>query len=475
MRRVSTKTPASDASFSDRGSALVTGTDGRVRIVSRDGDVRLVAGVEDADRATISADGTLALVIGKGGVRLLDLPSGRVRETYPHPGAESAAISFDNRRVVTGGADQRLLVWSGQSGRRIHSLIGQFGHPTEIAFSPDGTLVASASSDGIARVWRTSDWGLQSVLPGGENALTGIAFGADSEQVVTSGRDGTARVFDAKTGSHLFTLTGHDDWVTSAAFTGGVGSSVVTSSLDGTVRLWDAVFQPLLEELADVGAPVVSVAFGDDGRLRVGDDRQAHTCARSHDGRRVERRARRHLAPARGGPGWVGRDHSGQEVILRSAGRRTVLRGFRDRVTSVSFSRFGGLLATASIDHDVRVWNVATGKRVRLYQARTAVHDAQFSQDGRWLISAANKAALWDLGTDGGEPILRLRGHAGTTTAATFDPSGRRIVTGGVDGTVRTYACDICGGIDHLLTLAGQRLAATRRELTAEEREQYLR
>ena len=147
VRRVSTKTPrASDASFSDRGSALVTGSDGRVRIVSRDGNVRPVAGVEDADRATISADGTLALVTGKGGVRLLDLPSGRVRETYPHPGAESAAISFDNRRVVTGGADQRLLVWSGQSGRRIHSLIGQFGHPTEIAFSPDGTLVASASS-----------------------------------------------------------------------------------------------------------------------------------------------------------------------------------------------------------------------------------------------------------------------------------------------------------------------------------------
>ena len=475
VRRVSTKTTASDASFSDSGSALVTGTDGRVRTVSLDGDVRLVAGVEDADRATISADGTLALVVGKGGVRLLDLPSGRVRETYTHPGAESAAISFDNRRVVTGGADQRLLVWSGRSGRRIHSLIGQFGHPTEIAFSPDGTLVASASSDGIARVWRTSDWGLQSVLPGGENALTGIAFGADSEQVVTSGRDGTARVFDAKTGSHLFTLTGHDDWVMSAAFTGGVGSYVVTSSLDGTVRLWDAVFQPILEELADVGAPVVSVAFGDDGRLRVGTtDKRIHVLdPTTGDELSVEPGViwRRRVVGPDGSVATI----RGKKVILRSAGHRTVLSGFRDRVSSVSFSRFGGLLATASIDHDVRIWNVATGKRIRLYQARTAVHDAQFSQDGRWLISAANKAALWDLGTDGGEPILRLRGHTGTTTAATFDASGRRIVTGGVDGTVRTYVCDICGGIDHLLALAGQRLAATRRELTAEEREQYLR
>ena len=48
------------------------------------------------------------------------------------------------------------------------------------------------------------------------------------------------------------------------------------------------------------------------------------------------------------------------------------------------------------------------------------------------------------------------------------------IVTGGVDGTVRTYRCEICGGVDQLIELAESRLAGTRRELTAEERERYL-
>jgi WD40 repeat protein len=473
VRRVSSGTPAMDASFSDDGLALVTGTDGRVRIVSLDDGVRIVEGVEGAGGATISADGTRALVIGKGDVRLVDLPSGSLRETYPHPGAESAAISADNRRVLTGGADQRLLAWSGQSGRRIHTLREQFGHPTRIAFSPDGTLVASASTDGIARVWRTSDWGLQAVLAGHVTALTGVAFSADSEQVVTAGRDGTARVFDAE-GSPLFTLTGHDDWVTSARFTGGVGSNVVTSSADGTIRVWDAVFQPVLAEFADVGAPVVSLAFGDDGRLQVGTiDGRIHVLdPRTGDELSVESG----VAPVRrvAGPEGSVATIRGNTVILKAGGRRYVLTGHRDRVTSVAFSGSGGLLATASKDHDIRVWNVATGKQVRLYQQNTAVRDAQFSPDSRWLVSAANKAALWDLGT-GQEPVLRLRGHEGTTTAATFDPTGRLIVTGGVDGTVRTYVCDICGGIDQLLALASKRLAATRRELTVEEREQYLR
>jgi hypothetical protein len=58
-------------------------------------------------------------------------------------------------------------------------------------------------------------------------------------------------------------------------------------------------------------------------------------------------------------------------------------------------------------------------------------------------------------------------------TAATFDSSGKRIVTGGVDGTVRVYECVICGELDDLITLAEERLAATGRELTPEERERY--
>ena len=59
-------------------------------------------------------------------------------------------------------------------------------------------------------------------------------------------------------------------------------------------------------------------------------------------------------------------------------------------------------------------------------------------------------------------------------TSVAFDPSGRTIVTGGVDGTVRRYDCEICGGLGGLVELAERRLAATGRELTAEERERYL-
>ena len=70
--------------------------------------------------------------------------------------------------------------------------------------------------------------------------------------------------------------------------------------------------------------------------------------------------------------------------------------------------------------------------------------------------------------------VIRLQGHDGTLTAATFDATGHTIFTGGVDGTVRRYRCEICGDLGELVELAEQRLAATRRELTPAERARYL-
>ena len=99
------------------------------------------------------------------------------------------------------------------------------------------------------------------------------------------------------------------------------------------------------------------------------------------------------------------------------------------------------------------------------------MHDAQFSPDGRWLVTAATRAAS-GTSTEGERPPAP--GARGNVTAAAFDPSGRIIVTGGDDGTVRTYRCAVCGGVDDLLALAGRGSQATRRELTPAERERYL-
>ena len=475
QRRISTGVPAWDASFAEDGTAVLTGRDGLVRVVELDGSVTSIPGVGNAVSAAMSPDGSLAAVADGTGVRLVDVESGRVLETYRHPGAISAAISPDNRRVLTGGKDDMVYVWSGQSGRRVHTLNEHTGNAAALAFSPDGRYVASASTDGSGRVWRTADWGLQSTLGGHTISLTDVDFSADGEHVVTSSRDGTARVLKTDAGSPLVVLTGNKDWVTSAAFTGGAGSSVVTASRDGTARVWDASFQPELEQLAALPAPVTSIRVDRQGRIHAtaGDGKTHVLHGTSGEELRIEPAAAPPGEPVVGPDGSTATIRRNTVVLRGPDGRRIPLTGHRAVVHSAAFSNDGSLLVTASRDHDVRIWSVATGQEVGPpLQGNSEVRDARFSPDGRWVVTAANRAGVFDARS--GTLVVRLQGHEGPVTSAAFGPNGRTIITGGADGAIRRYVCQICGGGDDLVTLAERRLAATGRELTAEERERYL-
>ena len=144
-------------------------------------------------------------------------------------------------------------------------------------------------------------------------------------------------------------------------------------------------------------------------------------------------------------------------------------------MTAVAFSPDDTLLATSSFDHDVRLWHVGTGNpAARLPRAQFAVvSSVAFSPDGRWLLSpSATTVGLWEVPS--GEFAGYLRGDPTTrrVVGAAFD--GRDIVAASVDGAVRSYRCDICGGVDQLLRLADERLAATGRVLSAAERRRYL-
>jgi WD40 repeat protein len=235
--------------------------------------------------------------------------------------------------------------------------------------------------------------------------------------------------------------------------------------------VWYSVAQPELVELAELGAPVTDVSFDDqlevwtsDGRSHVLDPVTGEELAVEPAPKRRPRRVE--------GPDERSATMRGRLVVVRQDGEASTLRGHRGRVTSVSFSPLGTRLATTSKDETARIWSLVTNEVVESLQHNGQVNDGSFSPDGRWLATATIRASLWDVAD--GQIVLRLRGHDGSITAVAFDPSGRSLVTGGEDGTVRTYRCDICDGVDELALLALERLAATGRKLTEDERERYL-
>jgi WD40 repeat protein len=472
-RTVQTGVDAVAASIARTAAVLLTGADGRLRLVTGAQTV-LVPRVRNARGADLSPDGTLALVRGTGAtVSLVDVVSGATVTALDHAGVTAGAISAGGRLLATGGSDDVVRIWR-SDGRPLQVLRGHVGPITAIAFSARGTLIATASTDGVARIWRVGTGQPVTVLSGHGNQLTDVAFSPDGTQVATASTDRTARTWKAETGAALARLAGDTETVTSVRFD-RTGTKLVTASLDGTARTWDAVVQQPLRAVADLGAPVTSLTFGAGGHAI-----DASTAARVFH---IDLASRRVLpagkAPAPptsvSGPGGRRAVIDGDAVVVSGGGAGTVrLVGHRKEVTSVAFSDDGARLVTASVDHDVRTWDARTGAPLQVVRVHFAiVSDARFSPDGRWIATAGPVTSAL-VSADTGKLAFYLRGHAGKLTAVAFAPDGKHIATGGVDGTVRLYRCEICGGVHDLLSLADARLARTGRSLTDAERVRYL-
>ncbi|MFN6536089.1 MAG: protein kinase domain-containing protein [Nostoc sp. EkiNYC01] len=342
--------------------------------------------------------------------------------------------------ILVSAAASVIHLFSSTTGQLIRTLTGHYGWVNCLTFSNDGQIIASCScyqgeigdiSRYMIKLWDVATGReictlIHSEEPHHSGFIarpisysrggTCLAFSNDG-QILASGisYSSTIKLWEVGTGREIRTLSQDVFFGDSLAFSSD-GQILASGSNDNTIKLWEVATGREIRTLTGYFKPVNCLAFSSNRRIIVSSstDNTIKVCELATN------------------PNWL------QKIIIGIK-----IRTLRDHSKSVNFlalSNNGQILASASNDKTIKVWEVRTGREIRTLRGHSqSLNSLALSNDGQILASASNDKTIKLWKVTAGREIYTFTGHSEQVHCLAFSNNGQILASGSNDNTIKVW------------------------------------